>query len=128
MKKQQRLEIAKFCLVGGISVLIGYIILYVLTEYVSFWYLASSIIAFFVSNTISFMLQKFWTFKDTERKNIYKKFVLYMIVTIVYFLINTAGIYTITEYFHIYYILSQIIMTIILSISSYFTSRIIFAH
>lgn len=128
MKKQQRLEIAKFCLVGGISVLIGYIILYVLTEYVSFWYLASSVIAFFVSNAVSFIFQKFWTFKDMGRKNIHKKFVLYMIVTIVYFFINTAGIYTITEYFHIYYILSQVIMTIILSIASYITSRRIFAH
>lgn len=123
MKKQQRLEIAKFCLAGGIAVILGYAILYVLTEYLKLWYVFSSIIAFITSNTISFIIQKFWTFKNKNLKKMPRQFILYITFTVIYFLINTIGIYVLTDICNIYYILSQLILTALLSVCSYFTSR-----
>ena len=126
MKTKRFKEIIKFCLGGGVAVVVGYIILYALTEYVMLWYVLSSVIAYLTSNTINFIIQKFWVFGNVNQKAIQKQYSLYMILTVLYFLINTVMIYVLTEYCHIYYILSQIILTVVISIASYFTTKKIF--
>lgn len=126
--KQRLLEIVRFGISGGIGVIIGYITLYSLTEYFGFWYLLSSMIACFLSYSIGFIFQKFWTFKSKDSKTIRKQIILYVIISILFFIANTGLMYLFVEYYQIQYILSQIIVTIFLSVISYLSSRFIFAH
>lgn len=113
----------KFCLGGGGAVILGYVILYTLTEYLNLWYVFSAVTAFIISSAVGFIIQKFWTFKSRNLGKMSRQYILYITFTVVYFLINTSGIYILTDICYIHYLLSQVILTVILSIPSYFTSR-----
>lgn len=126
-RKKQFLEIARFGLGGVVGVSLFYITLYVLTEYIHVWYLASSIAAYAVNQLANFIMQKFWTFKN-KNKAIRKQLGLYFAIAGVYFLTNTGMMYICVEYFRMHYILSQMILTVLISIMSYFSTKKIFAH
>ncbi len=128
MTKKRFLEIVRFCFGGIIGVTSAYIILYVLTEYIGLWYLCSSIIAYIINQLVNFVIQKFWTFRNKDSKEVPKQLSLYLGIAFIYFLINTIMMYILTDYCHFYYIVSQIIMTGVLSFSSYFTTKMIFIH
>jgi len=128
LKKQRFLEIVRFCISGGIGVILGYATLYILTEYVGLWYLLSSMTACALSYTIGFIMQKFWAFKNRDTKKIKRQIFLYLVISVLFFVTNTGFMYVFVDYCHIQYIFSQIILTIILSIISYITTKKIFAH
>ncbi len=128
MKNKRLYELVRFCLGGAIAVLVGYVFLYTLTEFLFVWYVLSSVISYLTSQALNFIIQKIWVFKNKESKTTKKQFVIYMSLSVIYFLINTIMIYVLTDYCHIYYILSQVILTIVISIASWFTTKRIFAH
>ena len=128
MNKKRFLEIVRFCFGGATGVLGAYITLYVLTEYIGLWYLYSSIIAYITNQLVNFIIQKFWTFKNKDSKAIPKQLGLYLGIAFIYFLTNTGIMYVFVDYCHMYYILSQIILTVVLSISSYLTTKMILAN
>lgn len=128
MEKQKFFEIIRFCLGGIIGVSVYYIILYTLTEYAGVWYLFSSIIAYVFNYISNFFIQKFWTFKNKNTQKIPKQIFLYFVIAGVFFISNTMLLYIFVEYGKISYMHSQIILTIILSIASYFTTKKIFKH
>ena len=53
----------KFCIVGGIGVVINMGILWVLTEQFHLWYMLSNLIGIGVAMTSNFTLNFLWTFK-----------------------------------------------------------------
>ena len=128
MKNKRLYEIVRFCFGGAIAVLVGYVLLYTLTEFLMLWYVLSSVISYLTSQALNFIIQKIWVFKNKESKTTKKQFVIYMSLSVIYFLIYTIMIYVLTDYYHIYYILSQVILTTVISIASWFTTKRIFAH
>jgi len=68
-------------LVSGISAAVAnFATLYALTDVFGLWYVFSAIVSFLVSVLVSFIMQKFWTFKDKSIQKIKKQFIYYMIV------------------------------------------------
>lgn len=128
MKKEKFLEIVRFGASGGIGVIVGYTTLYILTEYIGLWYLWSSMISCFLSYVVGFFMQKFWTFQNKETRELKKQFFVYIIISVLFFITNTGFMYIFVTCLHIQYILSQVILTIVLSVISYFTSKKIFAQ
>lgn len=124
--RQQFLRIIRFCLGGVVGVSSGYITLYVLTEYFGLWYLWSSIVANVLNYLINFIMQKFWTFKNKNTRAIPKQISLYLGLAILFFVTNTGLMYVFVEYGHIQYMISQIILTVLLSVVSYFTTKLVF--
>src|SRR3972149_2993332 len=70
---------AKYYAVGATGIFVNLGLLYYLTEYVGLWYFLSYALAISVSITSNFILNKFWTFRDSidSQKTIvmYVKFV-----------------------------------------------------
>ncbi|PIS41900.1 MAG: hypothetical protein COT25_00610 [Candidatus Kerfeldbacteria bacterium CG08_land_8_20_14_0_20_42_7] len=66
--KTRMQEFIRYCLAGIIGVGGYYLLLYVLTDYVGWWYILSATIASVVNFLSNFLLQKFWTFKNRDRK------------------------------------------------------------
>ncbi len=97
----------KFCIVGGIGVVINIGLLYTLTEYIGLFYLASSAIAIEISIISNFILNNFWTWKKSKT-GFSKKFLQFNLVSIAALVINLAVLFTLTEIFELWYILSQL--------------------
>lgn len=83
--------------------------LYLFTDTFGIWYLYSSILAFFLSLIISFVLQKFVVFRDTGIDKIHRQFSKFFIVAVLGVITNTVLVFVCTDIIDIWYIISQII-------------------
>lgn len=56
----------KFCLVGGIGYVLALIVMYIFTDMLGWYYIASSAVAFVVASISNFTLNRVWTFRPSE--------------------------------------------------------------
>ncbi len=103
-------RIIKYIISGTTAFSVDILFIYVLTEWFYVWYLLSAVLAFTVAFFVSFYLQKFWTFRDNDRKKIYKQMGLYLIIGLLNLVINTGFMYLLVDVFGIWYLFAQVIM------------------
>lgn len=119
-------QVVRFCIAGAASVIVYYAVLYSFTEYLGFWYIVSAVIGFILNTGLNFALQKFWTFQNKEMQMVGHQLALYLIMTASFLIGNTIFLYLMVQYLHLWYIGAQIILTVVISILSFFISRRIF--
>jgi putative flippase GtrA len=118
-------RILRFLSAGGLGVLLYYLVLYTLTDFIGVWYLASAAIASIVNWTSNFVLQKFWTFQNKDRKNLHKQAGIYAVMAIGLFGANLLLLYVLVDYLRLWYLGAQVIVTVLLTgVSFIITSRI----
>jgi glycosyltransferase involved in cell wall biosynthesis/putative flippase GtrA len=105
----------KYLVAGGTATFVDLGLLFVLTHFLKFHYLVSSIFAFACAFFISFYLQKFWTFRDGDKKNIYKQMTKYLFTGLFNLGVNSLGMYVFVDHLHVMYMLAQIIMGILIA-------------
>ncbi len=114
MKKISRLifhkRLIKFGLVGVSGILVNNGLLYLLTEWMGLNYKLSSPIAIELSIVSNFLLNFAWTWKDRGYKKFLPRLLKYHISAgLTAFVFNWSFLVLLTELFHLYYILSNII-------------------
>lgn len=120
--KQLLNQIIKFGIVGALSFIVDYLILYILVEYFGVYYLLSSAISFILSVGFNYICSIKFVFK--KRKNIsrIKEFIVFIILSTIGLLINQLIMWEMVEILNIYYMLSKIVATAIVMIWN-FVSR-----
>ena len=118
----------RFLIAGGVSVIIYYALLYGLTELFGVWYVISALVAFVVYYCANFALQKFWAFKNAEKRYVNQQLLQYSAMSIGNWILNTYLLYALVEYFHFWYMWAQLILTVIASIIAFFGLEWIFRH
>ena len=77
-------QAVQYYIVGGSGVLVNLGILYALTDFVGFWYVASQVIAISISISSNFFFNRFWTFKNSvsDQRNsvMYLKFIIVSLI------------------------------------------------
>ncbi len=116
-------QVFRFLIAGGTAFAVNIVALYVLTEFLHIYYLISTVGAFLVAFLVSFFLQKFWTFREHSRDNLHVQLPLYLGMQVVNLALNAALMYALVEYLHIWYILSQTIITLVLSVIIFFINK-----
>jgi len=115
---------AKYYAVGASGILVNLGLLYYLTEYGSLWYFLSYALAISVSITSNFILNKFWTFRDSidSQKTIvmYGKFVS---VSMVGMAIQLGSVYVLVESLTVYYMLAALISICIAGAINFIINR-----
>lgn len=103
-------RLIKFGLVGVSGIFINNGVLYILTEGVGLNYKLSSPIAIEISIITNFLLNYIWTWKDRGYKNFLSRVLKYHISAgLTAFVFNWSFLVLLTELFHLYYIISNII-------------------
>jgi len=103
-------QAAKYYAVGASGVLVNLGLLFYLTEYVGLWYFFSYTLAISASITSNFILNKFWTFRDSI--NSQRTIVMYVKFASVSFLgmaIQLGSVYFLVESLSVYYMLAALI-------------------
>lgn len=108
---KQHLQMIKFMFVGGSGTLLNLLFLWILTDFVGFHYLISYIISFCIVVTSNYILNSLWTFK--EKKSGKKEYFKYAVISLGTLGVRQLFLYTFTDIFGIYYLLSAIIVTCI---------------
>lgn len=107
-KKNVMGEFFKFGVVGIVGMFVNLAILYYFTEYFGIWYMVSAVFAFLFAMTLNFLLNKIWTFKESFRLSVGKKYLQFSLISVVALVVNLVFLYLFTEVFGIYYLISQV--------------------
>jgi len=112
----------KFLLVGLFCTIQNVFWLYLLTTILKFHYLISTIILMITVNSLGFYLNKRYTFKtDKTRtiKSVFKELIKYHTVMLSSSLIILGLMYVFVDIFRIWYILSNLVISIGMSIYNF---------
>lgn len=113
----------KYVISGGTAAVVNIGSLYLLTEYGHIHYLVSASIAFVFGFTVSFILQKFWTFQNKGRSNMHWQLTLYFIVALGNLAFNTLLLYVLVEFLHIWYIAAAVFSGLFIAFVTFFIYR-----
>ena len=119
-------QVVRFCVAGAAGVIAYYTALYGLTEYLGVWYVTSAVIGFILNTGLNFTLQKLWTFQNKETQMVGRQLMLYVAMIVSFLVGNAVLLYLMVQYLHMWYIGAQMILTVVISILSFFISGRIF--
>jgi putative flippase GtrA len=82
----------RYLISGGTAAFVDLFLLHIFDAYFGFHYLISVNLAFIIAFFVSFSMQKHWTFKDSNNKDVKKQIIKYFIVSIINVFINSIFI------------------------------------
>jgi len=112
-------RLLRYLTAGGTAAAVNLFTLYVLTEYVRVWYMASAVVALTLGFATSFVLQKFWTFQNMPLERVHIQLFQHIILSLANVVINLLLLYVMVEYFLMWYMLAQFISAGILAVANY---------
>jgi len=118
-------QFARFIVSGGTAAAVGLLTVYILTDILKVWYLASSIVSFLVTFVTAFLLQKFWTFQNHEMTELPKQASFSLGVAIGNFFINAGLMYGLVDILKLHYFLSQFITYAFFGLVDFFIYRLL---
>ncbi len=127
---------AKYFVSGAAAAFVDLGLLFMLTEYGGLHYLFSVIGAFVVAFVVSFVLQKFWTFRDHSTEGIHGQLAMYLVIALINLGLNTLLVYVFADMVALHmlhfakvtapiYLSAQALASILLAVESFFVSRYI---
>lgn len=120
------LKIARYLFSGITATAMNLYITYVLTDLLGFWYIFSSVIGFVTALAVSFVMQKFWTFRHAAMERVRSEVTQFFAVAIVGLLFNTVFVYAFVEYAHTHYLLAQILAGVLIAATNFLLYHMIF--
>lgn len=106
-------EAVKYFFVGGLCTVLDFGLLYILTDFLGINYIASSILSFMSGTLLNYYLCTIWIFKIRVIKKRHHEFFYYFIITGVGLGINTLLIWSFTEFYGFYFMLSKLLATFV---------------
>ena len=122
MTRERMLEIVRFCFVGGISFLMDYGLLFVLTEFVGLYYLYSSAISFSVTVVFNYWLCVIYVFKGAKSQTT-RQAIIFFGTGVIGLGLNQLCMWLFVAVAGLHYMLAKIFATAIVTIWNYVTKR-----
>jgi len=120
-------QIIRYIFAGSFATASNLIILFVCVHYFKLWYLTSAIISFCCAVIISYLLQKFFVFKNYSTQNMHTQFLNFFIYNLIMLGVNTLLMYFFVDIINIWYLLAQAVSAIIIACMNYiYFNKIVF--
>ena len=116
----------RYIVSGGTSAMVDLVLLYVFNSILHMHYLLAATLAFAIAFFVSFILRKFWTFKNNSLDGLHKQMAIYLGSSLFGLSLNTLLMYLFVDYFHVHVILSQIFAGALVACGTFFISRRVF--
>lgn len=112
-------------LVAGITAASSNILLFYFFTYpLHIWYLASSIAAYLLSFILSFVLQKFWTFRDKSIDKVHHQLFKYGVVVLIGMAVNAGCMFAFVDMLSVWPMLAQVLTGAIIAVFNFFAYKI----
>lgn len=98
-----------------LATLLDYGILFLFTEIFHFWYVIATACGAFVGATANFLLNRHWSFQAAHDRMGHQAR-KYAIVSSGSLILNTAGVFLVTEYLRVHYAVSVILVSILVGV------------
>jgi putative flippase GtrA len=113
-------QFSKYFILGLISFIVDYLILWILTDRIKIYYLVSSALSFTAGLIVNYVLSTKWVFDQRNIKNKKIEFIFFSIIGIIGLFLNQLIMWYLTTKCHIYYMYSKLISTAIVLIWNFF--------
>jgi len=115
-------QFVKFCLVGFTNVFIDFSVYIVLTRFFDVQYLLANIFSFIVAVSWSFILNRTWTFRNTENK-VRQQYFKFFAVSLAGLLLNTLILYTLVDFYNFYDLLAKGMAVVLVTFWNFSVNR-----
>jgi putative flippase GtrA len=112
MKKNKTL-LLKFVITGSFATFINLIVFFLFTEIIKLYYIYSAFFAFLIADISKYLISNKWVFVTYFKRNFFKTYIKFFLISTSAFLINLFFLYYLTEFLRIYYFISYIIALVI---------------
>lgn len=120
-------KLARYMIAGGLGAGINFVIYFILLRVFNVWYILASIISFVLAIFAGFFLQKYMTFRNTDKSKIRKQIIYYYTFSIINLVINVLLLSLFVEILNMDQVLAKVLSLGLLAIWSYFIyQRVIF--
>jgi len=98
-----------------------------LVTYTDIWLVWASVFGFIAAYIVTFLMHKYWTFKNLSKELFYKQSVVYLFSAVATLIINTSVLYMLVGLFDLHPILAQFFSLLAAALLSFlFTTQITF--
>ena len=122
MKKDRFMEIVRFCIVGGLSLIVDCGILYGLTDFFGVHYLYSAAISFTASVIFNYWLCVKYVFKSAKKQTP-KQATIFIGSSVIGLGLNQICMYFFVEIIGLHYMLAKLGATVIVTLWNYVMKR-----
>ncbi len=119
------IEFLRYFIVGGISFVADFLLLYVFATFVDLHYLVANAIAFCVGLTINYILSITWVFPNRKLSCRKKEFTIFLLVGVVGLLLNELILWLLMEYMALYLMYSKIVATAVVFFWNFIARKIL---
>lgn len=91
-------------------------LLFSLTELLGVWYVAATAIGALAGAVVNFLMNRHWSFL-AHRELVHVQIVRYTITSGLSLVLNTAGVWAVTELLHVHYAISVAVVTFVVGIA-----------
>ncbi len=105
---------AQFAAFAG--TLVDFSTMWLLKEIFGLWYVTATAIGAFLGAVTNFLLGRYWVFTATENRMREQAF-RYALVAAGSLLLNTVGVYLVTEFVGIHYFYSRILVAVLIAVT-----------
>jgi putative flippase GtrA len=121
-------RVLRFLVSGGSAASVNLVVLFVAVTEFGMWYIAGAVVSFFVSFIVSFLMQKFWTFRDSSIIDTKEQLVEYLSVALINLCLGTTSLYVLVEYGGLHYMFAQFLTMGAVAVLSYFVYKHLIFH
>ncbi|MBR2519294.1 MAG: GtrA family protein [Selenomonadaceae bacterium] len=122
MNRERFWEFFRFCMVGGVSLLMDYAILFALTEWAGIYYLYSSAISFSVTVIFNYWLCVAYVFKDAKKQTT-RRAIIFFSTGVVGLGLNQLCMWFFVDVAGLHYLIAKLGATVIVTAWNYLTKR-----
>lgn len=116
---EEHKSIVKFIIAGCTAGGADLVFLYIFHGVLRLEIVMSTSIAFILSFLVSFTLQKYWTFQNYSQRKMFNQLFLYIINALVGLNLNGLLMHLLVNKFHVWYLLSQVIVNLLLALLNF---------
>lgn len=118
-------QLARYLIVGGLSFVVDFSLLYYLTEVFLINYLISAAISFTTGVVVNYLMSIFWVFKKRNVANRVNEFLIFTTIGAVGLLFNELFLWLFTNLLTIHYLLSKIFAASLIFLWNFFARKYI---
>lgn len=116
-------QFVRYAFVGGLAFVVDFGLLYILTEYLSFYYIFSAIISFIVGLLVNYFISVAWVFSQAGSNKRMTEFFYFAFIGVIGLLLNALILWCITELFDVYYMYSKLITAVVVYLWNFFARK-----
>lgn len=118
-------QMFRYVIVGGISFVVDYGLLFVFTEWFHFHYLISATLSFIAGLIVNYSISVRWVFQNSKLNNKSAEFTVYGIIGVIGLFLNNTLMFVFTDFLHLHYMISKLVSAMIVLVWNFAGRRII---